>query len=221
MRTTLKKDGFTLIELLVVVAIIAVLLAMLLPALNKVRNITKKTVCQSNLRQLGLGYAQYTGEYNGQLPITPLYPDPPAGFFYANVNTIGWYSFGVWTYGWVYRVNPYVGKFELNGIALQKTIFTCPMIDAWTFYLLVNNMSWSSYFQSPFFSPYAKPSLPTNINRYEQPGEILVTQDYDKNYHSGAGYNQLRMDWHVAWVPTADFTDDKYGWAAAQKFILP
>ncbi len=223
METKKRKDGFTLIELLVVVAIIAVLLALLLPAFTEARNNAKKTLCQSNLRQLGFGYAQYTGDHNGQLPLTPPWPDPPYQFFFTNVNTVGCYSFGVWVDGWVCRINPYVGNFKLNGIVLQKTIFACPMIDAWTFYLLVNNMAWSSYFQSPFFSPYADPSLPTNINRYEQPSEILVNLDYDPKYHSGAGYNQLRMDWHVAWVPTADFTDTKYGWTAAwnRKLILP
>jgi len=217
-----RLGGFTLIELLVVVAIIAVLVALLLPALNQARNITKLITCQSNLRQLGLGYAQYVEDNRGHLPITPLYPDPPGNFFYSNVNTIGWYSFGVWTNGWVYRINPYVGKYDLNGLVLQKTIFTCPGIDAWTFYLLVNNQTWSSYFQSPFFSPYASPSLPTNVNRYLQHSEVFVSRDYDAGYHQGLGYNQLRMDWHAAWITKAEF-NDRYGWDSPvrRQLVIP
>jgi len=49
-----KRRGFTLIELLVVIAIIAVLMAILMPALNRVREQGKRAVCLSNVKQLGL-----------------------------------------------------------------------------------------------------------------------------------------------------------------------
>ena len=62
-----KLSGFTLIELLVVIAIIAILMAILMPALNRVKEQGKRAVCLSNLKQLTLAWIMYADDNGGKL----------------------------------------------------------------------------------------------------------------------------------------------------------
>ena len=75
-----KTRAFTLVELLVVIGVIAVLISLLLPALNKAKEAANSTKCMSNLRQIGMGFAMYENAYLGFVPagLTSYPPTEPA-----------------------------------------------------------------------------------------------------------------------------------------------
>lgn len=78
-RPARRTSGFTLIELLVVIAIIAILASILFPVFAKARENARRASCQSNLKQIGLGFLQYVQDYDERYPHSAQDVDPVLG----------------------------------------------------------------------------------------------------------------------------------------------
>ena len=109
-----RQRGFTLIELLVVIAIIAILIGLLLPAVQKVREAAARMSCSNNLHQLGLALHNYEGG-NGKWP--PLYPGTAPG------STAFDYKY---TWSVLAQLNPYLEQTNIY----NTMDLTQPMYDA-------------------------------------------------------------------------------------------
>ncbi len=118
-----KHSGFTLIELLVVIAIIAILAAILFPVFARARENARRSSCQSNLKQIGLGILQYNQDYDERFPL-------------ARVNQVQVGNAVLDNVPWHFVIQPYVKSFQL---------FKCPSNTSTGFQNNSNNLVPISY----------------------------------------------------------------------------
>lgn len=185
--------AFTLIDLLVSMSIIAVLIALLLPSLSGIRETTRRVVCQSNQRQVGLGMAMYAEDNGDQLPPTDWDPkDPRSDPAPQNTNIV--------------RKDETDAPFDGLGILFISQYLNAPQV----FYCPSHHglhpfANYSALWHEDqaklvvnFQYRGAKRYLPGQSDRMMLVTDGLATRS---DYNHTVGSNALRGDFSVSWLP--------------------
>lgn len=207
------KRGFTLIELLVVIAIIGILAAILFPVFARARENARRASCQSNLKQLALGIAQYVHDYDDRYP----------RYDGVGVASASWTS-SMGPFGWADAILPYTKSNQLfqcpsekrGGNSVPNTWFY--QSTSYTDYAYSGNLGYLSVHAASVIAPSATMLLQDGdpfgdlpwfggSSQFMAGYEILTNQPMgalDSSYriprHLG-GNNFAFADGHIKWLP--------------------
>ena len=208
------RRGFTLIELLVVIAIIAILAAILFPVFARARENARKSTCQSNLKQLGLGMIQYAQDYDETFPqlggpTNILTPSLGTFNYYAGTN-VNWQ-------GWATRIFPYIKNTGVYRCPSNQ-FNNCGINYAIPSQCLDSAGARVTYFGAPqALARFVRPSESMMITEEGGGGGdqyVLSTQYYAAAMPHMDGGNVTIVDGHVKWYRFDSITQIP-GWPEA------
>ena len=185
-----RRLGFTLIELLVVIAIIAILIGLLLPAVQKVREAAARMACSNNIKQLGLGLHNYESA-NSKFPPASQVPWGRPGGDDCHMDYTG--QFGP---NWAVLILPYI---EQNALYTQANVMSFPGVafavngttpsgvnQSWRVVVGTNIKTFLCPSDSSNQVPYFNSSVPGATNGWAR-GNYGVTAGYDDYDHVAGG----------------------------------